>query len=417
MPRTYLRLQCEHELRGKHIQLRQTYLLHRSDGAVLARMLRASASGFATLFRTLLRLRGEPLPAEPARVIQRVADLYQLDAQGLLSAHLFRYSTRRYKADEVLRALPPVPGGGGAPDRRARRDEPSERHPLRRPRPAPGRGAAPRAGGRVVRGRTGGRRQRPGRPRAAGAPPPQRRTPPPATPATPRPVGFVNDRAGTLDETSRARLEAFLDQVKRKTGVQFAVLTLRTTAPLDPIQYKTEAYQRWFHGNRTSLLLLVALEERKIAFETGYELEGILPDGLEARIIRDEMTPRFRAGDFAGGITAGVLRVVERHREGPRGDARVGRPRTALLGRAPRRRGLPAGDRGLRRGDGAARDDPARPRRRAPRARQRLVGGPRLVRRLRRGLRRRRGGSGGGFGGFGGGGGFGSGGGGGSGGW
>jgi hypothetical protein len=102
VPRTYLRLQCEHELRGKHMQLRQTYLLHRADGAVLARMLRASASGFATLFRTLLRLRGEPLPAEPARVIQRVADLYQLDAQGLLSAHLFRYSTRRYKADEVL---------------------------------------------------------------------------------------------------------------------------------------------------------------------------------------------------------------------------------------------------------------------------------------------------------------------------
>jgi len=102
VPRTYLRLQCEHELRGKHIQLRQNYLLHRSDSAALARMLRASASGFATLFRTLLRLRGEPLPAEPARVIQRVADLYQLDAQGLLSAHLFRYSTRRYKADEVL---------------------------------------------------------------------------------------------------------------------------------------------------------------------------------------------------------------------------------------------------------------------------------------------------------------------------
>lgn len=112
-----------------------------------------------------------------------------------------------------------------------------------------------------------------------------------------------------MDEASRARLEAFLDQVKQKTGVQFAVLTLQSTAPLDPIQYKTEAYQRWFQGNRTSLLLLVALDERKIAFETGYELEGILPDGLEARIIRTEMAPRFRAGDIAGGITAATLRV------------------------------------------------------------------------------------------------------------
>ena len=132
----------------------------------------------------------------------------------------------------------------------------------------------------------------------------------PGDTAIPAPVGFVNDRAGVLDETARARLEAFLDQVKRKTDVQFAVLVLRTTAPADPIQYKTAAYQRWFHGNRTSLLLLVALDERRIAFETGYELEGILPDGLEARIIRDEMTPRFRAGDLAGGITAGVLRVA-----------------------------------------------------------------------------------------------------------
>jgi len=102
VPRTYLRLQCEHELRGKHIQLRQAYLLHHADTQVLARTLRASASGYATLFRTLLRLRGEPTPADATRVIQRVADLYRLDGQGLLSAHIFRYSTQRYRAEEVL---------------------------------------------------------------------------------------------------------------------------------------------------------------------------------------------------------------------------------------------------------------------------------------------------------------------------
>jgi uncharacterized protein len=132
----------------------------------------------------------------------------------------------------------------------------------------------------------------------------------PAAVLVPEPTGFVNDRAGVMDEPARARLEAFLDQVKQKTGVQFAVLTLKTTTPLDPLQVKTEVYQRWFHGNRTSLLLLVALGEHRIAFETGYELEGILPDALEARIIRDEMTPRFRQGDYAGGVTAGVLRAA-----------------------------------------------------------------------------------------------------------
>ena len=102
VPRTYLRLQCEHELRGKHIQLRQTYLLHHTDSAVLARALRASDSGFATLLRTLLRLRGEAPPANTARVIERVADLYHLDAQRLLAAHLFRRATRRDRTDEVL---------------------------------------------------------------------------------------------------------------------------------------------------------------------------------------------------------------------------------------------------------------------------------------------------------------------------
>ena len=102
VPRTYLRLQCEHELRGKHIQLRQTYLLHHTDAPLLARAMRASASGFATLLRTLLRLRGETPPANAARVIERVADLYGLDAQNLLAAHLFRHAARRHKPDEVL---------------------------------------------------------------------------------------------------------------------------------------------------------------------------------------------------------------------------------------------------------------------------------------------------------------------------
>ena len=99
VPRTYVRLQCEHELRGKHIQLRQAYLLLGQDAAELDRVLKATASSFATLFRTLLRLRGEPPPAETPQVIERVADIYGVDAQGLLSAHLARYSGRPHTAE------------------------------------------------------------------------------------------------------------------------------------------------------------------------------------------------------------------------------------------------------------------------------------------------------------------------------
>jgi len=132
-------------------------------------------------------------------------------------------------------------------------------------------------------------------------------------PAIPEPVGFVNDHAGVMDEPSRARLEAFLDQVKQKTGAEFAVLAVKTTTPLDPAEYKVKVFERWRlgkHGADTGLLLLVAMEERKVWFETGYGLEGVLPDGLLSRIIREEMTPRFRAGDYAGGITAAVLRTA-----------------------------------------------------------------------------------------------------------
>jgi len=101
VPHTGLRLQCEHELRGKHIQLRQAYLFSARRPAELAHVLRASASSFAALFRTLLRLRGETPPAESARVIERVAEVFALDAQGLLSAHLVRYGPRRPAAEIV----------------------------------------------------------------------------------------------------------------------------------------------------------------------------------------------------------------------------------------------------------------------------------------------------------------------------
>ena len=102
VPRTWLRLQCEHELRGKHIQLRQAYVLLADQPGELKRMLQASASSFAALFRTLLRLRGETPPAESQRVVERLSEMFGLDAQGLLSAHLVRYTSRRHKPAEIL---------------------------------------------------------------------------------------------------------------------------------------------------------------------------------------------------------------------------------------------------------------------------------------------------------------------------
>ena len=103
VPRTYLRLQCEHELRAKVIQLRQAYILSARHPDLLEPVLRTTASGFATLFRTLIRLHGESPPADSARVIERVADLYQLQADALLGAYLVRVTERRYRGSELLK--------------------------------------------------------------------------------------------------------------------------------------------------------------------------------------------------------------------------------------------------------------------------------------------------------------------------
>ncbi len=101
VPRQALRLQCEHELRGKHLRLRQVYVLEHQHPDRLTGTLRATASGMAALFRTLLRLRGETPPADTSRVIERLADLYRLDAQSLLGPHVLRYSHRRPAREEI----------------------------------------------------------------------------------------------------------------------------------------------------------------------------------------------------------------------------------------------------------------------------------------------------------------------------
>lgn len=101
VPRTYLRLQCEQELRGKHLRLRQEYLGAAGHPQRLREALVRLASGFHTLFRTLLRLQGETPPARTERVIERLADVYHLDATALLGAHLLRVAPRPHAADET----------------------------------------------------------------------------------------------------------------------------------------------------------------------------------------------------------------------------------------------------------------------------------------------------------------------------
>jgi hypothetical protein len=102
VPRGNLRLQLEHDLRRNLILLRKAYLLHGGQADRLESALRGAASSFATICRTLLRLQGESPPADTPRVIERVADVFSLEAEGLLAAHLVRFAEHRHRGAEVV---------------------------------------------------------------------------------------------------------------------------------------------------------------------------------------------------------------------------------------------------------------------------------------------------------------------------
>ena len=101
VPRTNLRLQLEQELRGKHLRLRQEYLAGHESPERLRHTLAGMASGFHALFRTLLRLEGQLIPASPERVIEQLAELHGLEAKPLLGVHQLRAGDGPRGADDV----------------------------------------------------------------------------------------------------------------------------------------------------------------------------------------------------------------------------------------------------------------------------------------------------------------------------
>ena len=105
----------------------------------------------------------------------------------------------------------------------------------------------------------------------------------------PKPVGYVNDFAGVIDQNSKARMDSLIRILKEKTGVEIAVVTVDTIAPSASIEdYSIRLAEQWGIGKKgedTGILLLLAMGERRVRIEVGYGLEGIIPDGLAGEII------------------------------------------------------------------------------------------------------------------------------------
>lgn len=101
VPRENLRVQIEHDLRGKHVRLRMQWLAHAQRPGEMRRSLAASASGYHAIFRALLRLRGEAAPVSHSETIDRVAAAFALDGGALRGAHELRYPERTYTDAEA----------------------------------------------------------------------------------------------------------------------------------------------------------------------------------------------------------------------------------------------------------------------------------------------------------------------------
>ncbi|MBR0565166.1 TPM domain-containing protein [Azoarcus sp. L1K30] len=125
----------------------------------------------------------------------------------------------------------------------------------------------------------------------------------------------VMDRTGTLSADALQSLESRLAAFESERGTQIVVLVVATTAPEDIASYAFRVADQWKIGRREigdGVLLVVAKNDRKVRIEVARALEGAVPDVIAFRIIDGLITPRFREGDFAGGIAAGVNGLIAR---------------------------------------------------------------------------------------------------------
>ena len=125
----------------------------------------------------------------------------------------------------------------------------------------------------------------------------------------------ITDTTRTLDAATVQTLESRLADLEKRKGAQIAVLMVPTTGGETIEQYAVRAFEQWKLGRDKvddGVLLVVAKDDRALRIEVGYGLEGAIPDLVAGRIINEQIVPRFREGDFAGGVVAGVDRLIKR---------------------------------------------------------------------------------------------------------
>jgi uncharacterized protein len=141
----------------------------------------------------------------------------------------------------------------------------------------------------------------------------------------------INDYAGLLSSSAAQHLEEQLTQFERTDSTQIVVLAIESLAGENLEEYSIKVAETWKIGQKkidNGAILLIVKNDRKIRIEVGRGLEGKLTDLVSGRIIRNDISPRFKQGDFDGGVAAGVTAIMAAVRgeyKAPATDLRHGR--------------------------------------------------------------------------------------------
>ena len=131
----------------------------------------------------------------------------------------------------------------------------------------------------------------------------------------PAPKEYFNDYAHLTDADTARRLNRALEQFEKETSSQLVVAVfpkLEAGAALE--DFTVRVFQAWKPGQKgkdNGAILFVFAQDHKVRVEVGYGLEGALTDAMCKRVIEEQITPRFRQGDFRGGLTQGTLALMQ----------------------------------------------------------------------------------------------------------
>jgi uncharacterized protein len=130
----------------------------------------------------------------------------------------------------------------------------------------------------------------------------------------PQPVGAVNDFASVISEPEKTKMENLCREILDKTRTSIVIATVESIGDDTIETYANELYRNWgigMKGEDRGVLILLALKERRVRIETGYGVEGILPDGLVGQILDDSIIPYCKKGKYGEGLYIGLVSLSQ----------------------------------------------------------------------------------------------------------